>query len=35
MNLKNFIDIFKEFLFSEKNLSQKYINNYLNDLKQL
>ena len=34
MNLENFIDIFKEFLFSEKNLSQNSINNYLIDLKQ-
>mgnify|MGYP001343146446 FL=1 len=34
MNLENFIDIFKEFLFSEKNLSQNSINNYLVDLKQ-
>jgi len=34
MNLENYIDIFKEFLFSEKNLSQNSINNYLIDLKQ-
>ncbi len=34
MNLENYIDIFKEYLFSEKNLSQNSINNYLIDLKQ-
>ena len=34
MNLENFNDIFKEFLFSEKNLSQNSIKNYLIDLKQ-
>ena len=34
MNLENYIDIFKEFLFSEKNLSQNSINNYLIDLNQ-
>jgi len=34
MNLENYIDIFKEFLFSEKNLSQNSINNYLIDLRQ-
>jgi len=34
MNLENYIDIFKEFLFSEKNLSQNSVNNYLIDLRQ-
>ena len=34
MNLDNYLDIYKEFLFSEKNLSQNTINNYLVDLKQ-
>ncbi len=34
MNLECYIDIFKEFLFSEKNLSQNSINNYLVDLNQ-
>ena len=34
MNLESHIDTFKEFLFSEKNLSQNSINNYLVDLNQ-
>jgi integrase/recombinase XerD len=34
MNLGCHIDAFKEFLFSEKNLSQNSINNYLVDLNQ-
>ena len=34
MNLDSHLDIYKEFLFSEKNLSQNSINNYLIDLKQ-
>ena len=34
MNLDNHLDIYKEFLLSEKNLSQNTINNYLVDLKQ-
>ena len=34
MNLDCHIDTFKEFLFSEKNLSQNSINNYLVDLNQ-
>jgi len=34
MNLECHIDTFKEFLFSEKNLSQNSINNYLVDLNQ-
>ena len=34
MNLDNYLDIYKEFLLSEKNLSQNTINNYLIDLKQ-
>ena len=34
MNLNNHLDIYKEFLLSEKNLSQNTINNYLVDLKQ-
>ena len=34
MNLDNYLDIYKEFLLSEKNLSQNTINNYLVDLKQ-
>ena len=34
MNLDSHLDIYKEFLLSEKNLSQNTINNYLVDLKQ-
>ena len=34
MNLDSHLDIYKEFLLSEKNLSQNTINNYLADLKQ-
>ena len=34
MNLENYLELYKEFLFSEKNLSQNTINNYLVDLKQ-
>ena len=34
MNLDNHLEIYKEFLLSEKNLSQNTINNYLVDLKQ-
>ncbi len=34
MNLDSHLDIYKEFLFSEKNLSKNSINNYLIDLKQ-
>ena len=34
MNLENNVESYKEFLFSEKNLSQNTINNYLVDLKQ-
>ena len=34
MNLDNHLDIYKEFLLSEKNLSQNTINNYIVDLKQ-
>ena len=34
MNLDNHLDIYKEYLLSEKNLSQNTINNYLVDLKQ-
>ena len=34
MNLDSHLDIYKEFLFSEKNLSQNTINNYIVDLKQ-
>ena len=34
MNLDIHLDIYKEFLLSEKNLSQNTINNYLVDLKQ-
>ena len=34
MNLDNQLDLYKEFLLSEKNLSQNTINNYLIDLKQ-
>ena len=34
MNLDNYLEIYKEFLLSEKNLSQNTIDNYLVDLKQ-
>ena len=34
MNLDSHLDIYKEFLLSEKNLSQNTIDNYLVDLKQ-
>ena len=34
MNLDSHLDIYKEFLLSEKNLSQNTINNYLVDLRQ-
>ena len=34
MNLDSHLDIYKEFLLSEKNLSQNTINNYIVDLKQ-
>jgi len=34
MNLDSHLDLYKEFLLSEKNLSQNTINNYLVDLKQ-
>ena len=34
MNLENYLELYKEFLFSEKNLSQNTIDNYLLDLKQ-
>jgi len=34
MNLENYLELYKEFLFSEKNLSQNTIDNYLVDLKQ-
>ncbi len=34
MNLDSYLDIYKEFLLSEKNLSKNTINNYLVDLKQ-
>ena len=34
MNLNNYLEIYKEFLLSEKNLSQNTIDNYLVDLKQ-
>ena len=34
MNLDSYLDIYKEFLLSEKNLSQNTINNYIVDLKQ-
>ena len=34
MNLENYLELYKEFLFSEKNLSQNTISNYFVDLKQ-
>ena len=34
MNLNNYLEIYKEFLLSEKNLSQNTINNYIVDLRQ-
>ena len=34
MNLDSHLDLYKEFLLSEKNLSQNTINNYFVDLKQ-
>ena len=34
MNLDRHLDIYKEYLLSEKNLSHNTINNYLVDLKQ-
>ena len=34
MNLDRHLDIYKEFLLSEKNLSKNTINNYFVDLKQ-
>ena len=34
MNLDSYLDIYKEFLLSEKNLSQNTINNYIVDLRQ-